>query len=317
MKLWPGTTQAGKQERDERTVVSLAHLRAMEFKARGFSFLPRQPVRSVLSGRHGSRLRGRGLNFEELRHYRPGDDIRSLDWKVTRRTGRPYVRVYTEERERSVQFIVDQRASMFFGSRNLMKSVVAAELAALGAWRVLAAGDRVGGIVVDDLGCHRTPARRSRDNLLRLLGILARSNQHLAAGQPPRPEQLNAAFENIARETPHDALLIYVGDGFGWDEHSDELLKRLSLHNDVVVVNVVDPAELELPPMDNLVVSDGELQISISGRQKDLQQRFRDSHRAHVERMLSILKRFGLPLITIDTVDDPQQQLMRALGARV
>jgi uncharacterized protein (DUF58 family) len=93
-------------------------LRALEFRARGFSFLPRQPARSVLTGRHSSRLRGRGLNFEELRHYQPGDDIRSLDWKVTRRTGKPHVRVYTEERERSVLLLVDQRVSMFFGSQS-------------------------------------------------------------------------------------------------------------------------------------------------------------------------------------------------------
>jgi hypothetical protein len=85
-----------------RVAASLAHLRALEFRARGFSFLPRQPARSILTGRHSSRLRGRGLNFEELRHYQPGDDIRSMDWKVTNRTGKPHVRVYTEERERSV-----------------------------------------------------------------------------------------------------------------------------------------------------------------------------------------------------------------------
>jgi len=130
--------------------VDLDELIRLQFKARGFSFLPRQPVHSLLSGRHASRVRGRGLNFEELRDYLPGDDPRTIDWKVTARTGTPFVRVYTEERDRPALLVVDQRINMFFGSRVAMKSVVAAQLAALGAWRVFDQGDRVGALVFDD-----------------------------------------------------------------------------------------------------------------------------------------------------------------------
>ena len=94
----------------EHTVYAdLKQLVGLQYKAKGFSFLPKQPVHSVLTGRHTSRLRGRGLNFEELRHYRQGDDIRTMDWKVTNRTGKPHVRVYTEERERPVIMLIDQR----------------------------------------------------------------------------------------------------------------------------------------------------------------------------------------------------------------
>ena len=89
----------------------------LRYGSEGFNYLPRQPVRSMLSGRRRSRLRGRGLDFDELRHYRPGDDIRTMDWRVTNRTGKPHVRVYTEERDRPVIAVVDQRLPMFFGSR--------------------------------------------------------------------------------------------------------------------------------------------------------------------------------------------------------
>jgi uncharacterized protein (DUF58 family) len=92
---------------------SLACLRGLEYQARNSSFLPRQPARSALSGRHASRVRGRGLNFEELRGYLSGDDIRSIDWKVTARTGGPHVRVFTEERDRPALILVDQRLSTF------------------------------------------------------------------------------------------------------------------------------------------------------------------------------------------------------------
>ena len=129
---------------------TLVDLVALQYKARGFSFLPRQPIHSLLAGRHASRLRGRGLNFEEIRRYLPGDDIRQIDWKVTARTRKTHSRVYTEERERTVLLLVDQRLTMFFGSVRDMKSVTAAETAALAAWHVLAQKDRVGTLVFND-----------------------------------------------------------------------------------------------------------------------------------------------------------------------
>lgn len=316
MKRFRANTVQTGAERDDRVAVSLAHLRSLEFQARGFSFLPRQPVRSILSGRHASRLRGRGLNFEELRHYRPGDDIRTMDWKVTNRTGKPHVRVYTEERERQVYLFVDQRISMYFGSQRAMKSAVAAEIAALAAWRVLGVGDRVGALIFDDQDCYPFTPRRSREAVLNIFRRLETSNAALATGCHANAEQFNIAFDALLRQVTHDALVIYIGDGFGWDERSDEMLKRLSLNNDVIAINVFDPAEIELPAINDLVVSDGEMQIMVSGTHQELQARFEKSYLNHVEHMREALQRFGLPLIEIDTVDDPLQQLLRALGAQ-
>ena len=135
---------------DPGVYVDLEHLIALEQRGRKVSLLPRQPVHSLLSGRYASRMRGRGLNFEEIRDYRTGDDVRSIDWKVTARLQSPHVRVFNEERDRQGLLIVDQRLSMFFGSRRAMKSVTAAEIAAVVAWRILNVGDRVGGIVFND-----------------------------------------------------------------------------------------------------------------------------------------------------------------------
>ncbi|MEP4484794.1 MAG: DUF58 domain-containing protein [Halioglobus sp.] len=310
-----GSSAPAEAEQDDRIAVSLTHLRALEFSAHGFSFLPRQPVNSILSGRHASRLRGRGLNFEELRHYRPGDDIRTMDWKVTNRTGKPHVRVYTEERERQIYLLVDQRVSMFFGSQRAMKSAVAAEVAALAAWRIVGVGDRVGALIFDDQSSYHFTPRRSRDAVIQILNRLETSNAALTPGRHASAEQLNIAFEALLREIGHDALVIYIGDGFGWNEQSDEMLKHLSLHNDIIAINVFDPAELELPALDELVVSDGEMQIVVSGTHQELQARFEESYLNHVKHMREALQRFGLPLIEVDTVDDPVQQLLRALGA--
>jgi hypothetical protein len=199
---------------DTRVYTPLSHLRILEPAARKLSFLPRQPVRSVLSGRNASRLRGRGLSFEELRNYLPGDDIRTIDWKVTARTGSPYVRVYTEERDRPSYLLVDQRMSMFFGSTLNMKSVTAAEAAAITAIRILDQGDRVGGIVFDDNEVVEIPAKRSRRSLDRFLTVIAEKNLALSADQKKvaQPLHLNRPLESLAKIVTHNHLVIVYSD---------------------------------------------------------------------------------------------------------
>src|SRR5262245_45648567 len=190
--------------------VTVEHLARLEHRARGLAFLPRQPRASVLAGRHGSRMRGRGLDFEEIRAYLPGDDLRTMDWKVTLRTGKPSVRAYTEERDRPAVFVVDQRMSMFFGSVRAMKSVVAAELAALGAWMVFGAGDRVGAVVFDDQRIEHVRPLRSRTRVQAMLGTIATMNRALRADSAVQPNdgQLDAALETVLRTTPHDHLVV-------------------------------------------------------------------------------------------------------------
>ena len=203
-----------KHKKPESLVaIELQQLIQLKAEARGFSFLPRQPVQSLLAGRHASRLRGRGLAFEELRHYSQGDDARTIDWKATARLRSPHVRVYSEERERPVLLVVDQRKTMFFGSRRAMKSVVAAELCALGAWRTLHSGDRVGGIVFNDQQIVDLRPQRSQTAVLRLLHEVTQMN-HALTQKDPRPATvtLNQALEAAARRAHHDYLVVVISD---------------------------------------------------------------------------------------------------------
>ena len=200
--------------------VSLDDLLALEYRGRKVSFLPRQPVHSLLSGRFASRMRGRGLNFEEIRDYRPGDDVRSIDWKVTARLQKPHMRVFNEERDRQALLVVDQRLSMFFGSRRAMKSVTAAEAAAISAWRVLGAGDRVGAIVFDDRGLTEIRPRRSRATVLQILTAIVAQNQALGVGRglSASPSMLNKALQQAQRRALHDAAVIIISDFDGADD---------------------------------------------------------------------------------------------------
>jgi uncharacterized protein (DUF58 family) len=300
---------------DNRIYVQLADLVALQHEARGFSFLPRQPLKSVLSGRHTSRLRGRGLNFEELRHYRTGDDIRSLDWKVTHRTGKPHVRVYTEERERSVILLVDQRRAMFFGTREKMKSVVAAELAALTAWRTLAVGDRVGAVVFNDESIYEIKPQRSRHTVLRILRKVLEFNH--ALGSDLRlghsEGQLDVALSAVARVVGHDNLVALVSDLNGWDDGTIKAITRIARHNDVISSLIYDPMESELPSAQCWVVSDGAMQIQIKSGAR-LRTDFSEEFDSRVQYLQHELNKHKVPVLPIDTVESVPKQLRRMIG---
>src|SRR5262245_22777921 len=243
--------------------VDLDQLIALEHGTRRVSFLPRQPVHSLLSGRYASRMRGRGLNFEEIRGYRSGDDVRTIDWKVTARLQKPHVRVFNEERDRQGLLVVDQRLTMFFGSRLAMKSVTAAQAAAIGAWRILAGGDRIGGIVFNDSDLAEVRPQRSRGSVLQLLGHVVTQNQALGVGRgiASAPAMLNRALDRARRLALHDTTVIIVSDFDGADEATRRMVGAMAAHNSVVAVLVHDPLQSDLPPSARLTVTDGDLQI--------------------------------------------------------
>ena len=250
---------------DPRIHVSLPHLRSFEGAARGFSFLPNQASASVLNGRHASRLRGRGLNFEEMRDYLPGDDIRSIDWKATARTGSPHVRVFTEERDRPALLVVDQRMSMFFGTRLNMKSVTAAEAAAITAFRVLNVGDRVGGIVFDDDHVIEFAPKRNRRTVYALLEELAAMNAGLYADRTVTPQDggLNDILKRVLRIAHHDHLVIVFSDFAGIDDLTHRHLSGIAQHNDLILMLVHDPSAEELTEGPIAVIGDSEKQAAL------------------------------------------------------
>lgn len=307
----------GKEpERDPRVHASLDALLRLQFKASGFSFLPRQPVHSVLSGRHASRLRGRGLNFEELRGYLPGDDIRTLDWRVTARTREPHVRVYTEERDRPVWLLVDQRSPMFFGSRRLMKSVTAAEAAAVSAWRVLSQGDRVGAIVFGVEGIDIVPPHRSSERVMQILRTVVRHNHALPGNAPPSEQagRLNEALEKLLPMARHDCLAVLITDGFGADTGTTRHLTRLTEHNDVLVAFVYDPMEQILPEAGRLTFARGADRLELDTARADLRADWLADFDGRLARMQSITRRYAAPLLPLDTERDALEQVRELLG---
>lgn len=297
---------------------ALDDLVRLKFKARGFSFLPRQPVHSVLAGRHASRLRGRGLNFEELRAYLPGDDLRTMDWKVTARTREPHVRVYTEERDRPVWLVVDQRISMFFGSRVKMKSVLAAEAAALGAWRTLEVGDRVGGIVFGDDGLDLVEPHRSEDRVMQLLGRIVARNHALDArtSGAPEPGALNGALARLAPLARHDCLVVLITDGLGVDAETRRHVSRLAQHNDVLCALVYDEMERDLGAAGRLVFSDGQGQLEVDTASTRLRERYRADFEQRRRTLEQAALRYEIPVLPLHTGAGAAEQIRDLIGRR-
>ncbi|MFT7526681.1 MAG: hypothetical protein ACI9LY_001832 [Arenicella sp.] len=295
---------------DHTVYADLQRLIEMQLHANEVDFLPRQVTHSVLAGRHSSRLRGRGLSFEELRAYRVGDDIRTLDWKVTNRTRKPHVRVYTEERERDVIILVDQRSHMFFGSQVQMKSVTAADVAALAVWRVLSVKDRVGALVFNDNSITKIKPQRSRKTAMQILQSILQMNHQLGSNQSNQNAmQLNHVLHQAERLCGHDCMLILISDLDGWNQQCLERIKRIKAHNDLIVSFVVDPLEQSLPPRKQLLISDGDLQISINTEADQLNDKFADRFSARFDSLRSELSEYAVPMSLIDTITPAYQQL--------
>ena len=294
----------------------LDSLITLQFKARGFTLRHNQPVRSLLFGRRASHIRGRGLDFEELRNYVAGDDVRRIDWRVTARTQKPFVRVYSEERDRPTMLVVDQRINMFFGSHVSMKSVVAAEVSALAAWRVSQQGDRVGALIFNDDGTEEVRMHRSRANVLRILDRITYQN-HLLRGDSPvqtRPGRLNEVIETAARISRHDALIFIVSDFDGADQRTRDLLLHLTRANDVVCCLTYDPLAVKLPATEQLVVSNGELQVELLLGQEKIRRNIVDASDKRIRSILSWQHDLEIPVLPISTAEDVAAQIRHLLG---
>ena len=313
-----GHDAAEANRTDPRVTVSLAHLRTLERKARKLTLLPRQPVSSVLNGRHASRLRGRGLNFEELRGYLPGDDPRTIDWKVTARTGAAHVRVYSEERDRPALLDVDQRMSMFFGTRLNMKSVTAAEAAALIAFRILDQGDRIGGVIFGDTQVSEFRPKRNNAAINRFLVSLERANGILHAEAPSvdQPLLLNQPLRTVARIAHRDHLVVVISDFDGLDQQTGRLVGSIAKHNDVVLCPVTDPISDDVPQNMKLVVSDGELQVELDTGPAETFRRLSEFASGRIREILSWQQKYGIPVLPLSAGENTAEQLRRLTGHR-
>ena len=237
---------------------TLADLIALRHKAHRLALPRNQTATNPMTGQLRSKHQGRGMDFSEVRLYQAGDDIRSIDWKVTARTSKTHTKVFQEERERPVLILLDQGPSLYFGSQVRFKSVAAVRLAALLGWAALDQGDRVGGIVFNDQTHLETRPRRSRKSLLRLIHDSLSFNQSLGETRTTsQRNQFSDMIQAAQRTSRHGSLIFIISDFSSFDDEIETRLKQLGRHNDLHGVQIVDPLDRALPAPGRYSITDG------------------------------------------------------------
>ena len=277
--------------------------------------LPDHPVYSILAGRHASKLRGRGLDFEEVRQYIPGDDIRNIDWRVTARTGKTHSKVFNEEKERPGFIILDQSSWMFFGSTRFAKSVSAAHAAALGAFYTLKRGDRTGGIIFNEAGYDFVPPRRNKQSLEYYLQCIVNRNKELPlrANIKPNTAPLNDNLRQARSLVTHDYVITVISDFSAINDETKELLQNMSYHNDVILIHIYDALDEGLPD-GKLVLTDGRHQITWSNKKKNWGAKFKKDFEDIRLRLTEEFRHTRIPVVFFNTAEPIEAQVMQEMG---
>jgi uncharacterized protein (DUF58 family) len=273
----------------------------------------RRLVNSRFQGEYNSVFKGQGIEFAEVREYEPGDDVRTIDWNVTARMGRPFVKKYVEERELTVFLAVDLSGSQRWGTRGRFKSELVADVAATIALSAVRNNDRVGLLIFTDRVELLVPPRKGRRHVLRLIREL------LAMEPTGRGTDHAVALRQLTRVRRSRGIVFLFSDfqvGGDWAAFERTLARAAFLH-DVVAVNTADPAEAELPDVGLLDVVDPESGSAAVLDTSD--RRVRERYRAAVEeersRLTRIFRRLGIDEVGIRT-DVPYSAALLAFFAR-
>jgi len=221
----------------------LKKVRRIEISTRGL-------VNDVFSGQYHSVFKGRGMDFSEVREYQFGDDIRTIDWNVTARTGHPFVKVFEEERELTVMLLVDVSSSNDFGTAERMKGEIAVEICALLAFSAIKNNDKVGLIIFSDQIEKFVPPRKGRQHVLRVI-------RELLYHQPQNTgTDIGLALEYVNRVVRRHSVTFLVSDFF--DEGFERALRVANRRHDVIAIRVSDRREVEIPPVGLIELEDTE-----------------------------------------------------------
>lgn len=272
-------------------------------------------VNTTFSGLYASVFRGQGLNFEEVREYREGDDIRNMDWKVTARTNEPHLKVYREERERSVVLCVDHGPHMYFGTRGTFKSVQAARAAALLGWAANSVNDRVGGMLFGDADAGLIHFQPTKDR--RAVWQLLREMTNPARRAQRGIDCIDLVLKRAERGSGTGSLIFVIADFNRELKGLEGTLGQVCQKHSVVLIPVDDPADQEIPSLGRALFRDAE------GRLLEIDADNAVGRRSYTERwearraaLLKLATRLGIAVIPVDTASDVHRALMMGLAMR-
>jgi uncharacterized protein (DUF58 family) len=294
--------------------VSLQELIEIRHRVREVQLFSGPGQRSPLVGLHHSKLRGRGVDFDQVRVYQAGDDVRSIDWRVTARTQEPHTKLFHEERERPVFILVEQSRQLFFGSGLMFKSVLAAQAAALIGWATLEHNDRIGGLVYGDHEHYEIKPRRSKQSLLQLLNRLVHVNHSLSTEAQPEPDALNLALRRAREVLRPGSLAIVLCDERALTDAAEQQLSLLARHCDLLLLPVSDPLDHSLPAAGLLRFEQRGAHLELDTLNQDLRQAYRAQGEARVARWELLAQKLRVLLMPLSTQSEMIEQLREYLN---
>jgi uncharacterized protein (DUF58 family) len=281
----------------------IRQIRRLQLKAR-------RAVEDLLGGEYHSVFKGTGIAFEEVREYQPGDDIRTIDWNVTARTGHPFVKRFIEERELTVVLAVDCSGSNQFGTRAQQKREVAAELAAVLAFSAIANNDRVGLVQFTDRVERFVPPRKGTRHVLRIIrDVLFYQPQH-------RGTSLREGLDFLNRVLHRRAIVFLLSDFL--DQDYERSFKRTGRRHDLVAVRLTDPREEELPAVGLLELEDAETgaRLLLDTSSRAVREAFAAAARKRREALIALARSARTDLVEVSTDGGHLDALIRFFRLR-
>jgi uncharacterized protein (DUF58 family) len=296
--------------------VNLAELIEMRHRVREVQLFSTPARRSPLIGLHHSKLRGRGVDFDQVRVNQAGDDVRTIDWRVTARTQEPHTKLFHEERERPTYILVEQSTRLFFGSGLMFKSVLAAQAASLIGWAALEHNDRIGGLVFGNHAQHEIKPRRSKQSLLQLLNRLALANQALSRDAQSQADSFTLALRRAREVLRPGSLVIVLCDERTLGDNSEQQLQLLARHTDLLLLPLSDPLDHALPAAGLLRFAERGAQLELDTHNPDLRQAYRAQAQARADRWQRLAQKLGVPLLPLSTQTELIEQLRDQLNVQ-
>jgi len=310
---------------------TIEELIALKLNAAQLQFPLRNKSKSHLNGPIVSSLRGRGIDFDEVRAYQAGDEIRSIDWRVTARTGQVHTKVYKEEKEKPVYVLLDLRKPMFFGSERYFKSAIACHLASLLAWSSLKNGDRFGSIIFSDNRHQEIKPKSSSKSVLAFLKLAADYSQVLSGveiNKNPNTVINNSvdkktddndsislanAVQKLLQIIRPGSLVYIISDFHDFDDEVKKNLSLMSRHNDLIALKVSDALEHTLPQSQRLLFTNSKAEDSavseIQGQQKNIFEQYQQHFIEKQNRLEHELMLARVPCMTVNTGQEAFEQL--------
>ncbi|MCW8929382.1 MAG: DUF58 domain-containing protein [Gammaproteobacteria bacterium] len=324
MSIWKNkksdTTDTIKSSR--ATEVDLQGLIQLRYQSSHLSLGSQRKAFSSVSGNYSSPFKGRGLNFDEVRPYQAGDDIRNIDWNVTARTDKVHTKVFQEERERPVFIIVDLSNSMYFGTRHCLKSVTAAKAAALFAWAGADNNNRIGGLVFNEHHHMEMRPKGGHRGVLQFLKLLSdfhnesHSKVHNQESDQSQSDPLNTEllFARIQKIIHPGSIVLLASDLIQMNEARLKHIRYIARHNDLLITHIFDSLETQLPPPGRYGISNGHQHQSIDTRDSSLRYSFHQLFQTKSDEIEQFCLQNRIHLINLATHDNVADQFLAALG---